>query len=104
VLSSEREGLPIVILEAMASRCPIVTTGVGAIPSVLSDGHDAWIVPANDPSGLYLAISDALGRPEVAIVRAANAYVRYARLYSRRSMGARYLQVYEDIWTRRQAK
>jgi glycosyltransferase involved in cell wall biosynthesis len=104
VLSSEREGLPIAILEAMAARCPIVTTCVGAIPRVLTDGDDAWIVPANEPNALCLAINDALGRPEVATVRAENAYVRYARLYSRDSMGARYLRVYEEIWTRRQAR
>jgi len=102
VLSSEREGLPIVILEAMAMRCPIVATNVGSIPSVLSDGHDAWLVPANDPDALYRAVSDALGRPAAAMSRAANAYGRYVQLYSRESMGARYLQIYEDVWSRRQ--
>jgi glycosyltransferase involved in cell wall biosynthesis len=101
VLSSEREGLPIVILEAMATCCPIVTTRVGAIPSVLNDGYEAWMVTPNDPDALYRAISDALGQPEVAISRAQNAYTRYVRQYSRDSMGARYLEVYEDVWTRR---
>jgi glycosyltransferase involved in cell wall biosynthesis len=101
VLSSEREGFPIVILEAMAMRCPIVATNVGSIPSVLSDGHDAWLVPANDLDALHRAVSDAFGRPMVAASRAANAYGRYVQLYSRESMGARYLQIYEEVWTRR---
>jgi len=101
-LSSEREGLPIVILEAMALRCPIVTTRVGAIPDVLGDGHHAWIVAPNDPDALQRAISDVLERPEVAALRAANAYDRYVRLYSRDAMGARYLELYENVWTSRQ--
>ncbi len=100
-MSSEREGLPIVILEAMATGCPIVTTRVGGIPDVLTAGHDAWIVPANDPDALRRAIGEVLGRPEVARSRAANARARYLRLYSREAMGAQYLQIYEDLWNRR---
>jgi glycosyltransferase involved in cell wall biosynthesis len=101
-LSSEREGLPIVVLEAMATRCPIVTTRVGAIPDVLRDGHEAWIVPANDPGALLGALSESLGQPAEARSRAARAYDRYLRLYSRDVMGARYLQLYGDVWTARQ--
>jgi glycosyltransferase involved in cell wall biosynthesis len=101
-LSSEREGLPIVILEAMAMRCPIVSTRVGAIADVLREGEDAWIVAPNDTAGLQRAISDALGQPALARSRASNAYARYTQRYSRNAMGARYLQIYEDVWTRRQ--
>lgn len=101
-LSSEREGLPIVILEAMAAGCPIVSTLVGAIPDVLTDGEDGWLVPANDRDALERAIGEALARPEEAKSRAANARARYLRCYSREAMGARYLQIYEDVWSRRQ--
>lgn len=101
-LSSEREGLPIVILEAMALRCPIVATRVGAIPDVVSDGRDAWLVPPNDVEALCGAISDALGRPEAAALRARHAYDRYLAHYSREAMGARYLQIYDEVWSSRQ--
>jgi glycosyltransferase involved in cell wall biosynthesis len=95
VLSSEREGLPVVMLEAMAMHCPIVATRVGSIPNVINDGCDAWVVPANDADALHRAIADALARPNVATCRAANAYDKFVRLYSRDSMGARYLEIYE---------
>jgi glycosyltransferase involved in cell wall biosynthesis len=101
VLSSEKEGLPLVVLEAMAMRCPIVSTRVGAVPNVLSDGHDAWIVPMNDTRALNDAISDVLQRPDVAVTRAAHAYTGFVRRYSRDSMGDRYLQIYEDAWGQR---
>jgi glycosyltransferase involved in cell wall biosynthesis len=100
-LTSEKEGLPIAILEAMAMRCPIVSTSVGEIPQVLRDPQDAWIVPPNDLSALTGAIHEALAFPEKAETRAANAYVEFLRQYSRDSMGAHYLEIYQQVWTRR---
>jgi glycosyltransferase involved in cell wall biosynthesis len=100
-LTSEKEGLPIVILEAMAMCCPIVTTRVGEISQVLSDGRDAWIVPPKDVGALTAALQEALGHPEVAKARAANAHAQFTSHYSRDSMGARYAEVYERVWARR---
>ena len=100
-LTSDKEGLPIVILEAMAMRCPIVSTRVGEIPQVLVDGRDAWIVPPNDIGALTGAIREALTCPEVAKTRAANAYIEFLRQYSRDSMGACYLDIYDRVWARR---
>jgi glycosyltransferase involved in cell wall biosynthesis len=100
-MTSDFEGMPIVILEAMAMRCPIISTRVGAIPDVLRDGQDAWLVPTNDVSGLALALGEALGRPEVAHARAVSAYSNFLREHSLESMGARYLEVYESAWAGR---
>jgi glycosyltransferase involved in cell wall biosynthesis len=99
-LTSEKEGLPIAILEAMAMRCPIVATRVGEIPQVLRDPQDAWIVAPGDIGALTAAIREALSRPEVAAARAASAHAEFVRHYSRNSMGARYLEIYEAVWTR----
>ena len=85
----------------MAMRCPIVSTSVGEIPQVLRDPQDAWLVPPNDLSALTGAIHEALKYPEKAEARAANAYAEFLRQYSRDSMGAHYLQIYEQVWTRR---
>lgn len=100
-LTSEKEGLPIVILEAMAMRCPIVSTRVGEIPQVLRDRQDAWIVPPCDVGALTAAICEVLTRSELAQARAANAHAEFLRHYSRNSMGARYLEVYEQVWALR---
>ncbi len=92
VLSSDKEGLPIIILEAMALRCPIIATDVGAIAATLRDGLDAWIVPANDAIALGHAIEQATGNRAAAGRRAESAYARYRENYSARSWGA-------TIWT-----
>jgi glycosyltransferase involved in cell wall biosynthesis len=58
VLASRYEGLPVAIMEATTMGLPIVTTAVGEIPSFLTDGDDALLVPAGDVG----ALSDALLR------------------------------------------
>ena len=49
-LSSKNEGLPIVLLEAMATGLPIVSTSVGGIPDLVKDGELGLLVPSGDVS------------------------------------------------------
>jgi glycosyltransferase involved in cell wall biosynthesis len=51
-MSSCSEGLPLVLLEAMASRLPIVTTGVGGIGEVITDGVNGIIIAPRNPARL----------------------------------------------------
>ena len=48
VLPSFAEGLPVVIMEAMALRRPVITTYVAGIPELVEPGHHGWLVPAGD--------------------------------------------------------
>src|SRR5208283_1487037 len=47
VLPSFAEGLPVVIMEAMALRRPVLSTYVGGIPELVRAGIDGWLVPAS---------------------------------------------------------
>ena len=100
-LTSDKEGLPIVLLEAMALQCPIVSTSVGEIPRALRDGQDGWLVPPEDLGALTTAIRDALAQPQLAKQRAANAQQEFLRRFSREAMGKRYLEIYEQAWASR---
>jgi glycosyltransferase involved in cell wall biosynthesis len=55
-LSSETEGIPVALLEAMAASKPVVATRVGGIPQVIQDRHNGLLVSPNDPAGLSKAI------------------------------------------------
>lgn len=57
VLSSDAEGLPTVLIEAMAAGLPIVATDVGGVSEIVKDGEDGYLVPTNDPERLATAIS-----------------------------------------------
>ncbi|HEU4410806.1 MAG TPA: glycosyltransferase [Polyangiaceae bacterium] len=63
VLSSATEGLPVVLLEAMASRLPVVSTAVGGIPDVVHAGTGV-LVPPHDEAALREAVAGLLADPE----------------------------------------
>jgi glycosyltransferase involved in cell wall biosynthesis len=56
VLPSLWEGLPLVLLEAMASGAPVVATRVGGVPEVVSDGATGILIDPNRPDQLAAAI------------------------------------------------
>ena len=61
LLPSFAEGLPIVIMEAMAMRRPVISTFVGGIPELVISGEHGWLVPAGDVAALAGAIRNCLG-------------------------------------------
>ena len=93
-ITSNKEGLPIVLLEAMSVSCPIIATAVGAIPQVLSP-DSAWIVPVDDHAALVRALHESLGEAGRAKARAAKAKSVFLRSYARDVMGQQYLELYE---------
>jgi glycosyltransferase involved in cell wall biosynthesis len=59
VCPSYSEGMPTVILEAMACGCAIIATDVGAVNTMV-DKHNGWLIEGNIEQGLEIAIKDAL--------------------------------------------
>jgi glycosyltransferase involved in cell wall biosynthesis len=59
-LSSRREGLPNVLLEAMALGVPCVATNIAGIPRLIADGDSGRLVPPDDLPALVAALTEVL--------------------------------------------
>jgi colanic acid/amylovoran biosynthesis glycosyltransferase len=73
VLPSFAEGLPVVIMEAMALRRPIISTFVAGIPELVVPGEHGWLVPAGDAEALAAAMQACLNFDADAIARMGSA-------------------------------
>jgi glycosyltransferase involved in cell wall biosynthesis len=74
VLPSYSEGLPHVILEAMACGTPVLATPVGAIPDVIKDGVNGFLLESNDPQHIAERIIELLDKPDLLEEVSVNAY------------------------------
>lgn len=100
VSASRQEGLPMAILEGMASRLPLVATTVGEVPTVVRDGVTGFVVPPEDVDALAGAIAKLL--------RDAGLRERFGEAgrkliedeYSASRMTAEYLRIYEEAMAR----
>jgi len=92
VFSSVNEGLPLVILEAMAAGLPVVTTDVGGIPEVARE-DSAWLCRPGDPEALAGAMLHALNCRNLQ-QRGESARRLAASSYGLEHMAARYHDLY----------
>lgn len=99
-LSSDSEGLPMVLPEAMACELPIVSTAVGGIPEVVTDNETGYLVPKGDEVGLRESVAKLAAAPGLVKKIGAQGREFALRRYSAESMIERYLQLYQVLQER----
>jgi glycosyltransferase involved in cell wall biosynthesis len=91
------EGLPMVVLEAMAAGTPILATRVEGVPEAVRDGREGLLVEPGNPSALAQAASRVIrGQVDWHALRAA-AHRRQAEFFSDRSMAEGVARVYRQV-------
>lgn len=96
-LTSVNEGLPLVVLEAMAAGVPVVASRVGGIPEAVADGATGILVDPGDVSGTRDAIRRLIGDPDLAARLAQAARTRAEERFSLAAMVEDTMRVYEDV-------
>jgi len=94
VLSSTSEGMPLAVLEAMASRKAIVTTRCGGIPEVVDDGQTGLLVPPSDSGALAKAIAELLSDHSRSLRLGANAHAKFQKEFTLDGMIEQYERLY----------
>jgi glycosyltransferase involved in cell wall biosynthesis len=103
VLSSISEGLPIAILEAMATGLPAIVTDVGGMPEVIELSRAGTVVPPADVAALAAAIVDLANRRGELPDLGRRAVRCYEELFTPVRMANDYQQLYEASLRRRKA-
>lgn len=102
VMSSAWEGLPMVLLEAGASRLPAVVTDVGGCREVVVDGVTGLISPPHDPDALANAMLTLGGSsPEALISMGRRAREHVEANFGLHSVVDRWEAIYEELLARR---
>ena len=95
VLSTHKEGLPIVLLEAMAAGKPVVATAVDGNPELVQNRRTGRTVPPRDPEALKDAICEVLSNPSLAKEMGQKGRERVQDHFTIEKM----IASYEDIYT-----
>ncbi len=108
VLSSDYEGNPLSVLEAMAAGLPVISTAVGGVPELVQDGATGLLVPAGDAHALAEAIvqmgRDPMRRAVMGDAARQTALQRFDVRVMSRAYAALYQQLLHACATKRNAR
>jgi glycosyltransferase involved in cell wall biosynthesis len=99
-LASVDEGLPMALLEAMASRLPVLVTNVGAVCKVVRDGETGLLAPSRDPAALARGMRELISSPDLRSRLGDAAFAKVQNEFSSEAMMRRYAEVYRKVLKR----
>jgi glycosyltransferase involved in cell wall biosynthesis len=97
VLSSVREGFPLVLLEAASIGKPYIATEIGGVAEFIEHNKNGILVPQNDTSALTEAISYLLNNPSSVQLFGENARMKYQQYFTLERMIKETMEVYEHM-------
>jgi glycosyltransferase involved in cell wall biosynthesis len=97
VIPSLTEGLPYVLLEAMAGKVPVIATAVGDIPALIQDRRSGFLVPPGDASSIAERMIEILDDPNGAREMAEYAYRNVVERFSAERMVRETERLYLEV-------
>ena len=102
LMTSQFEGLPIAMLEAMTLGKPVVATAVGGIPEVIVDGQEGRLAPVGSVALLALHVKALLDDPEQRKSMGQRGASKIEAHFHIRQRVQEIEQVYDEVWQQRQ--
>lgn len=99
VMISDHEGLPMILLEAMACELPIVSHAVGGIPELLEYGQCGILIKNQDPEEYANAIYQLISKHSERKSLSQNAYKHLCAQNTSKSNADSYINIYSDLTT-----
>lgn len=97
LLTSDHEGLPMIVLEAMALGVPVISHAVGAIPEVLGGGAMGTLIPNQEPLRYARAITALRDAPETVRAQTERATQQVTSRYSADQTVREYISIYREL-------
>jgi glycosyltransferase involved in cell wall biosynthesis len=94
ISSSNREGLSLSILEAMAAGLPIISTDAGGVRDLA--GENGFLIPCNDENALYTAMKELRDNKELRLAKGKKS-LEMVQDYSSLSMAKNYCAIYQEL-------
>jgi colanic acid/amylovoran biosynthesis glycosyltransferase len=95
--TSLSEGMPNVLVEAMATGLPVVTTDVGGVPEVVTDGREGYLVLARDVAATADRLLRLVRDPGLREAMGRHARQRAVDHFDLRAQGARFVEMYRAV-------
>ena len=95
--ASLAEGIPNVVLEAMACGVPVVTTDAGGVAEAVTDGVEGFVVPARRPELMAAALERLWREPELAARMGAAGRERVSRSFRADAQIEQFLDLYAGV-------
>lgn len=97
LLTSISEGIPVTIIEAMASGLPVVSTNVGGVSEVVEEGKTGLLAPAGDDDLLAKNILKLIATPQLAKELGEQGLSRAKEHFSEAKMHSGFLKTYQEM-------
>ncbi len=97
ILPSHSEGLPNVVLEAMMSKRAVISTDVGGVKEIISDGENGWIVPPGNFKAMANALKIVVINVELRKQVAEKGYYSLYPKFSPQKRAKKILSIYNDL-------
>lgn len=97
LITSDSEGTPMTLLEAMSCGVPVVSSAVGGIPEVCENNRDALLVPPGDVEGFNNSLKRLHGEWGLSGKLAKNARSKVVQQYEIRGLVRRIEMIYDDL-------